>query len=55
MTGMVIIAIKIIMKNGKDMSRELLGVNFQPTVSNSSIGPLGEEISLKTFFDHSNV
>ena len=45
MTGMVIIAIKIVMKNGKDMSRELLGVNFQ------SIEPLpndsleGEAIS----------
>ena len=55
MTGMVIIAIKIIMKNGKDMSRELLGVNFQSTISSSSNGPLGEEISLKTFFGHSNV
>ena len=31
MIGVVIIAIKIIMKNGKDMSRELLGVNFQST------------------------
>ena len=57
MIGMVIIAIKIIMKNGKDMSRELLGVNFQSTISKSKSlnSPLGEEISLKTFFDHSNV
>jgi hypothetical protein len=55
MIGMVIIAIKIIMKNGKDMSRELLGVNFQSTISKSLNSPLGEEISLKTFFDHSNV
>jgi hypothetical protein len=31
MIGVVIIAIKIIMKNGKDMSRELLGINFQST------------------------
>ena len=29
MIGVVIIAVKIILKNGKDMSRELLGVNFQ--------------------------
>ena len=45
------------MKNGKDMSRELLGVNFQSTISKSKSlnSPLGEEISLKTFFDHSNV
>ena len=32
MIGMVIIAIKIIMKNGKDMRRELLGANFQSTI-----------------------
>ena len=31
MIGVVIIAVKIILKNGKDMSRELLGVNFQST------------------------
>ena len=30
MIGVVIIAIKIVLKNGKDMSRELLGVKFQP-------------------------
>ena len=29
MIGLVIIAIKIILKNGIDMNRELLGVNFQ--------------------------
>ena len=32
MIGVVIIAIKIVMKNGKDMRRELLGANFQSTI-----------------------
>ena len=54
MIGFVVIAIKIIMRNGRDMSRELLGARFQSTLSNSSNGPLGENISLKTLFDHSN-
>ena len=51
MIGFVVIAIKIIMRNGTDMSRELLGARFQSTLSN---GPLGDDISLKTLFDHSN-
>ena len=51
MIGFVVIAIKIIMRNGRDMSRELLGARFQSTLSN---GPLGDDISLKTFYDHSN-
>ena len=51
MIGFVIIAIKILMRNGRDMSRELLGARFQPTISN---GPLGDDISLKTICDHSN-
>ena len=38
MIGVVIIAVKIILKNGKDMSRELLGVNFQ------SIEPLPNDV-----------
>ena len=54
MIGFVVIAIKIIMRNGRDMSRELLGARFQSTISNSSKGPLGDNISLKTFYDHSN-
>ena len=29
MTGVINIAIKIVLKNGKDMSRELLGSQFQ--------------------------
>ena len=29
MIGVLIIAVKIMLKNGKDMSRELLGVDFQ--------------------------
>ena len=44
MIGFVVIAIKIIKRNGKDMSRELLGARFQSTISNSS----NEEISVKT-------
>ena len=50
MIGVVIIAVKIILKNGKDMSRELLGVNFQSTepLPNDSIA--GETISWSAFF-----
>ena len=33
MLGVLIIAIKIIINNGKDISRELLGVNFQSTIA----------------------
>ena len=32
MIGVVIIAIKIIMKNGKDISQKLFGVNFQSAI-----------------------
>ena len=38
MIGLLIIAIKIIMKNGKDISQKLFGVNFQ-----SAIVPLPEK------------
>ena len=32
MIGLLIIAIKIIMKNGKDISQKLFGVNFQSAI-----------------------
>ena len=51
MIGFVVIAITIIMRNGTVIDRELLGALFQSTISN---GPLGDDISLKTFHDHSN-
>ena len=51
MIGFVVIAITIIMRNGTVIDRELLGALFQSTISN---GPLGDDISLKTFYDHSN-
>ena len=54
MIGFVVIAITIIMRNGTVMDRELLGSRFQSTISNSSKGPLGDDISLKTLHDHSN-
>ena len=45
MIGVVIIAVKIILKNGKDMSRELLGVNFQSTEPLPNDSLEGEAIS----------